>query len=503
MSLPAANYFSNAARTEGEAKTALEDQLKGIKQIPGAGVAEQALTLASDAILPAAGASGIIAVDTEAAAASDNLGIITQTNVEDNSLLILRNANAARVVVVKHNAGGTGQISLKSGGDFVLADPDRHWLMVKRTGTSYKEVARFPAADAAPLLAKTANYTTTAADRGQLIDCTSGSFTVTLLASATAGKGFEQAIRNSGTGVITIDPNGSETIDGATALLLPPGVFCQIVSDGTNWKLLQYSLGPRLSDLDGHCRLVYTSATVLTLQRQNGSTLPVKTGGIWQARELPSAGITLGTGGLSASTLYYVYCYDSSGTLTLEASATAPTADSDTGVQIKTADTSRTLVGMLYTNGSTQFADSATSRTVLSYYNRKNLYGQNAFTAQRTTSSTTFAELNTEIRITFLTWADEAVVVGTIGTSSSNTSTTPVITGIGIDSATVASFSTGSFGGAGTASPLAAAMSAPTSLAVGNHYITVLGKTATGIAAWESSDSSALSALKLNVMVRG
>ena len=236
MSLPATGYLENAARTEGEMKTALEDQLKGIKQIPGAGVADQALTLASDAITPALGASGIITVDTEAAAATDNLGIITQTNVEDGALLLLRNANAARSVVAKHNVGGTGQISLKSGGDFVLADPDRHWLMVKRAGTSFREVARFPSADLAPILSKSGNYTTTATDRGQLIDCTA-TLTLSLVSAATAGKGFEQTALCSG-GTATIDPAGSETIGGATTLTLQRGDNVRFVSNGTNWDIV-------------------------------------------------------------------------------------------------------------------------------------------------------------------------------------------------------------------------------------------------------------------------
>lgn len=143
MSLPAASYLSNAARTEGEMKTALEDQLKGIKQIPGAGVTEQALTISGGSITPASGASGILIVDTEAAAATDDLTNIVQTNIDDNSLLILRNANAARSVVVKHNAGGTGQMSLAYGGDLTLSNT-LQFLILKRSGTLFIEIDRCP-----------------------------------------------------------------------------------------------------------------------------------------------------------------------------------------------------------------------------------------------------------------------------------------------------------------------------------------------------------------------
>lgn len=236
-SLPAAGYWSNAARNEGEQKQTIEDVLKGIKQLPDAGVAVQALTLSADQITPSDGASGDITIDTEASAATDNLAQIVQTNLPDGSVVRVRNTNAARVVVVKHAAGGSGQLSLKSGGDFVLADPDRHWLILKRSGTTWKEIARFPSADLAPILSKSANYTTTAADRGQFIDCTA-TLTLTLLAAATAGKGFELCVQCSG-GVTTIDPNLSETIGGAATLVLQRGDKVWIVCDGTNWQIVQ------------------------------------------------------------------------------------------------------------------------------------------------------------------------------------------------------------------------------------------------------------------------
>lgn len=250
MSFPAASYISNAARTEGENKTAFEDQLKATKQIPGAGEAEQALTIATGTITPASGASGIIAVDTEGAAATDDLANIAVTNVDDNSLVILRNANASRVVVVKNNAGGSGQISLKSAGDFVLADPDRHWLLLKRSGTTLKEVARFPSADLAPILSKSSAYTTTVTDRGQFIDCTA-TLTLTLLAAATAGKGFEQCVQCSG-GVTTIDPNAAETIGGLSSLVLQRGDKVWFVSNGTNWDIVMRHSGQGGLPVHGH-----------------------------------------------------------------------------------------------------------------------------------------------------------------------------------------------------------------------------------------------------------
>lgn len=86
---------------------------------------------------------------------------------------------------------------------------------------------------------KTAAYTIVAGDLGKIINCTSGTFTVSLTAAATLGSGFNCWIWNTSatsTDAITIDPNGAETIDGVTTIILRQGEGTQIVCDGTNWQ---------------------------------------------------------------------------------------------------------------------------------------------------------------------------------------------------------------------------------------------------------------------------
>lgn len=86
---------------------------------------------------------------------------------------------------------------------------------------------------------QTAAYTVVAGDLGTIINCTSGTFTVSLTAAATLGSGFNCWIWNTSTtaaDAITIDPNASETIDGRTTLVLQRGEGMQIVCDGTNWQ---------------------------------------------------------------------------------------------------------------------------------------------------------------------------------------------------------------------------------------------------------------------------
>lgn len=82
---------------------------------------------------------------------------------------------------------------------------------------------------------KTGAYTVVAGDLGTIINCTSGTFTVSLTAAATLGSGFNCWVWNTGSGVITIDPNGAETIDGVSTIVLRQGEGTQVVCSGSNW----------------------------------------------------------------------------------------------------------------------------------------------------------------------------------------------------------------------------------------------------------------------------
>lgn len=85
--------------------------------------------------------------------------------------------------------------------------------------------------------AKTATYTVLASD--YTINCTTGTFTVTLLSAATAGAGSVYVINNSGTGVVTVATTSSQTIDGVTTKTLSTqNSNITVQSDGANWIIL-------------------------------------------------------------------------------------------------------------------------------------------------------------------------------------------------------------------------------------------------------------------------
>lgn len=99
----------------------------------------------------------------------------------------------------------------------------------------YDEDANGSLAITYEISSKTGDYTATSDD--DVILC-SGTFAVSLpAASGVSGKRFY--IKNTGTGSITVDPNGSETIDGGEiAVIESQYESITIVCDGSNWHII-------------------------------------------------------------------------------------------------------------------------------------------------------------------------------------------------------------------------------------------------------------------------
>lgn len=102
-----------------------------------------------------------------------------------------------------------------------------------------------------PRSARTSNTQLGVADSGTLIDFTANTFSQTIAAAGGLGAGWFVYLRNSGTGVITLDPNASELVDGLTTIKIYPGEAFTVTTDGTAF----YSIG--------RSRLVLLSTTVV------------------------------------------------------------------------------------------------------------------------------------------------------------------------------------------------------------------------------------------------
>lgn len=81
--------------------------------------------------------------------------------------------------------------------------------------------------------ARTSNTILGVADNSTFVDITSGTFSQTFTAAATLATGWFCYVRNSGSGVITLDPNASELIDGLTSYPMYPGECRLIQCDGS------------------------------------------------------------------------------------------------------------------------------------------------------------------------------------------------------------------------------------------------------------------------------
>ena len=86
-----------------------------------------------------------------------------------------------------------------------------------------------------PTITFNADYTAGAPDRAALYVWEGGVGTLGLPASALVGNGFFLSVRNGGSGNLTVDPTGSELINGASTLVLRPGDSAVLNSDGIGW----------------------------------------------------------------------------------------------------------------------------------------------------------------------------------------------------------------------------------------------------------------------------
>lgn len=114
------------------------------------------------------------------------------------------------------------------------------------------------------VVSQSTNLNVTSAYQNNLIVCTAA-LTLSLLPASTAGEGFVLSVKNTSAGNVTIDPDGSETIDGSATLTIGSGCSLNIVCDGTNWFSIGVNQIGQLSDV------IFTSETSGDVISYNGS----------------------------------------------------------------------------------------------------------------------------------------------------------------------------------------------------------------------------------------
>jgi hypothetical protein len=223
----------------------------------------------------------------------------------------------------------------------------------------------------------------------------------------------------------------------------------------------------------GQCRLTKSGANLL-LSPYNGNKIVIN--GV--VRTIPSAGVSLAPTGLAPGTLYFIYVYMNAGVMTLESSATGHGSDAATGVEIKAADATRTLVGMARPIGGPAWQDTLAQRFVVSWFNRHLLACAGPGSGGSTTS-TTPVELVSTMRVEFIMWANEAVQAafnGYASNSSAGSSSAAVASLDGVSSFYQTIYGTSSAAGA------YCSLSGVGSLNVteGYHYVTGMVQVSAG-----------------------
>lgn len=192
-------------------------------------------------------------LDTESAAASDNLDTITAG--VDGQLEFFRITSAARVVVVRHNIGNIVtanalSFTLAQTSDLAICIYDgtlSKWIVqgmsaaVYVSGTNtWTGVNTWSAAENHKYTAVSADTTLNTTHYMVNVDATAGAKTITLpTAVGCAGRVYIIRKLDSSANVVTIDGNGSETINGATTKALSAQYsVAQIMSNGANWMTI-------------------------------------------------------------------------------------------------------------------------------------------------------------------------------------------------------------------------------------------------------------------------
>ena len=199
--------------------------------------------IGSNALFEATTGSSNVAVGCEAgkfiSGGSNNVTSGTSVYLGDDTRASA-NGNSNEIVI-GHTAVGQGSNTVTLGNSSITKTFLRGSVMVNTTTDNGVDKLQVSGSIQGTgfdqsYLARTTAYTAT--DTDYLIDCTTGTFTVTLPASS-GRTGRILIIKNSGTGTITVDGNAAETIDGAaTYSLSAQWATVQIMSDGTNWKIL-------------------------------------------------------------------------------------------------------------------------------------------------------------------------------------------------------------------------------------------------------------------------
>ncbi len=120
------------------------------------------------------------------------------------------------------------------------------------------------------------DYTMLPTDRASFLVWTGGAGTMTLPSASVVGNNWFAMVRNGGSGILTLQPQGTDTIDGNTNQQLQLTESLVIVSNGTSWNTFAY--GRSNSFYYTQLNLVVTGGTTTLSAAQAANTIQEYTG---------------------------------------------------------------------------------------------------------------------------------------------------------------------------------------------------------------------------------
>jgi hypothetical protein len=175
------------------------------------------------------GTTTLVNLTSTGTATLTNLSV-TGTTTLTNALTVANGGTSATTLPANNVLIGNGTSAVTG------VAPGTAGNLLTSNGTAWTSVA--PSGSQILQVTRTSNTQLGSSNISNLINITSGTFSQTFAAAATLANGWFCYIRNAGTGEITLDPNGSETIDGFTSYIMYPGETRLVQCNGTSFTTI-------------------------------------------------------------------------------------------------------------------------------------------------------------------------------------------------------------------------------------------------------------------------
>jgi hypothetical protein len=231
-------------------------------------------------------------IDVTATVGSLTLALPPATQVSTGQTVLVRNIGSNTFTVTGYT--GTTVVAVSSGvAQFIFLTNNSTeagvWsTVVLGAGTSSANAAALAGAGLTPIgttlnqAYTTASYfsnaTLPSSVRAQLVVWSSGVGTLTLPSASSVGANWFCMIRNGGTGILTLTPSGTDTIDGNVNQQLQLTESLVLVSDGSNWNTFGY--GRSNSFAYTQLSLSVTGGTTVLTASQAANTIQYYSGAL-------------------------------------------------------------------------------------------------------------------------------------------------------------------------------------------------------------------------------